>query len=117
MSGCRMKSTTLAAYAVLIVAGLSRFYRVAYPARVVLDEVHFGKFINWILNREFLFDVFPPFGKMVLAASSMVFGWDQSFDFSAPGAVYDISQGYAEVRAFNAAFGALSSMIIVLICT
>ena len=31
------------------------------------DEVHFGRFTNYILNGTFFFDVHPPFAKLVFA--------------------------------------------------
>ncbi len=36
------------------------------------DEVHFGRFTNYILNGTFFFDVHPPFAKLVFAYTGII---------------------------------------------
>ena len=37
------------------------------------DEVHFGRFTNYILNGTFFFDVHPPFAKLVFAYTGIIY--------------------------------------------
>lgn len=60
----------------LIVAASVRFYRIAYPDEVIFDEVHYLGFTNNILNRKYLFDVNPVWGKLVIAFVAKLMGYD-----------------------------------------
>lgn len=44
---------------VTLVAFAARFYKIWYPKEVVFDEVHFGKFASYYLERSYFFDVHP----------------------------------------------------------
>ncbi|XP_013362067.1 PREDICTED: protein O-mannosyl-transferase 1 isoform X3 [Chinchilla lanigera] len=47
---------------------LSRLWRLSYPRAVVFDEVYYGQYISFYMNRVFfLDDSGPPFGHMLLA--------------------------------------------------
>lgn len=54
------------------------------------DEVHFGKFAGYYLQRTYFFDVHPPLAKLMLAAVGYLIGFDGVYDFG------DIGQSYAE---------------------
>ena len=54
-------------YVVTGIAFIARFYKIWYPKEVVFDEVHFGKFASYYLERTYFFDVHPPFAKMLIA--------------------------------------------------
>lgn len=79
------------------------------------DEVHFGKFLGYYLNRSYFFDVHPPLAKMTLAAAGKLIGYDGHFDFA------NINDNYIEnkvpyvlLRAVPAAFGALCAPLLYL---
>jgi len=62
--------------ALTIIAILTRFVMLNYPRQVVFDEFHFGKFINGYLTGEYFFDIHPPLGKLLLAFSGWLGGYD-----------------------------------------
>lgn len=67
---------------VLVVLGLAtRFAFISYPAEVVFDEVHFGKFVNAYFTGEYYFDIHPPLGKLLVALSAWVGGYRGGFPF------------------------------------
>jgi hypothetical protein len=39
--------------ALVALIAATRFYRIAEPAGIVFDELHFGKFVMWQMNRWF----------------------------------------------------------------
>lgn len=56
-------------FCLLILLSFStHFLFFGYPAEVVFDEVHFGKFIFNIYQGTAFFDIHPPLGKLLLAA-------------------------------------------------
>ncbi len=61
---------------VLIVLGLiTRFAFFSNPAKVVFDEVHFGKFVSSYFTGKYYFDIHPPLGKMIIAAGAWLGGY------------------------------------------
>lgn len=54
------------------------------------DEVHFGKFAGYYIQRIFFFDVHPPLAKLMLAAVGYMVGFDGVYQFS------NIGESYAE---------------------
>ncbi|CAO3594514.1 unnamed protein product [Absidia cylindrospora] len=58
------------------------FYKIWYPAEVVFDEVHFGKFAGYYLRRSYFFDVHPPLAKMMIAAVGYLIGYNGHFEFT-----------------------------------
>ncbi|KAI9207511.1 Dolichyl-phosphate-mannose-protein mannosyltransferase-domain-containing protein [Polychytrium aggregatum] len=78
--------------ALTIVAALIRLYRISNPSEVVFDEVHFGGFGSHYIKGEFFMDVHPPLGKLLVAASGAVAGYNGSFSFK------DIGMDYVEPR-------------------
>ncbi|CAG0888880.1 unnamed protein product [Cyprideis torosa] len=83
----------------------TRLYRVEAPAHVCWDETHFGKMASWYINRTFFFDVHPPLGKMMIAASGYLTGYDGKFGFVKPGDRYD-DVNYLGMRVVCAILGA-----------
>nr|XP_026490998.1 protein O-mannosyl-transferase 2 isoform X2 [Vanessa tameamea] len=85
---------------------LTRFYKVLEPDHVCWDETHFGKMASWYINRTFFFDVHPPLGKMLIALSGKLTGYDGKFPFEKPGDKYDGAR-YEGMRIFCTTLGAL----------
>nr|XP_049704697.1 protein O-mannosyl-transferase 2 [Helicoverpa armigera] len=85
---------------------LTRFYKVLEPDHVCWDETHFGKMASWYINRTFFFDVHPPLGKMLIALSGKLTGYDGTFPFEKPGDKYEGAR-YEGMRLFCTTLGAL----------
>lgn len=83
----------------------TRFYKVSEPDHVCWDETHFGKMGSWYINRTFFFDVHPPLGKMLIALSGYITGYDGKFPFEKPGDKYEDVK-YVGMRVFCTALGA-----------
>ncbi|KAJ9578981.1 hypothetical protein L9F63_024911, partial [Diploptera punctata] len=90
---------------VLLLTGWSRFYKVSEPDHVCWDETHFGKMGSWYINRTFFFDVHPPLGKMLIALSGYLTGYDGQFPFEKPGDKYE-NVNYVGMRMFCTFLGA-----------
>lgn len=91
--------------AVVFFSVWSRFHKVSEPDHVCWDETHFGKMGSWYINRTFFFDVHPPLGKMLIALSGHLTGYDGSFQFEKPGDKYD-GVSYIGMRVFCTFLGA-----------
>lgn len=101
------RKETLTLVAVVVVSFITRFYDIHEPAHVCWDETHFGKMASWYINRTFFFDVHPPLGKMLIALSGSLTGYDGSFAFEKPGDKFDHWSQYLGMRAFCATLGML----------
>nr|XP_024219416.1 protein O-mannosyl-transferase 2 [Halyomorpha halys] len=102
-------------FALIVALSFStRFYKVLEPDHVCWDETHFGKMGSWYINRTFFFDVHPPLGKMLIALSGYMSGYDGNFPFDKPGDKYD-DTNYAGMRMFCAFLGASIAPISFLI--
>lgn len=106
-----------AAFAVTtVLAFLTRFYKIDFPAEVVFDEVHFGKFASYYLQRTYFFDVHPPFAKLAIAFAGWVIGYDGHFLFENIGDSYIKNNvPYVGLRAFPAILGSLTVPIVFMI--
>lgn len=93
----------------LVVVCLSlatRLYKITEPDHVCWDETHFGKMGSWYINRTFFFDVHPPLGKMLIALSGKLTGYNGTFPFGKPGDKYE-DHNYAGMRIFCALLGSM----------
>ncbi|CAR26403.1 hypothetical protein ZYGR_0H02110 [Zygosaccharomyces rouxii] len=96
-------------WAVTGLAFCARFYKIWYPKEVVFDEVHFGKFASYYLERSFFFDVHPPLAKMLIAFIGFLSGYDGSFKFDEIGHSYVQNPApFLQYRCFNAFLGTIT---------
>ncbi|EGV60048.1 Dolichyl-phosphate-mannose--protein mannosyltransferase 4 [Yamadazyma tenuis] len=66
---------------VTVLAAFTRFVMIDLPPKVVFDEVHFGKFASYYLERTYFFDLHPPFAKLLIAFVGWLVGYDGKFKF------------------------------------
>ncbi|KAK9467612.1 Dolichyl-phosphate-mannose-protein mannosyltransferase-domain-containing protein [Lipomyces arxii] len=105
----------LALLAVTVGGFYTRFYKLYHPDQVVFDEVHFGKFASYYLQRTYFFDVHPPFGKLLFALVGYLVGYDGSFLFENIGDGYTHNKvPYLAYRALPALLGALTVSVVFL---
>ena len=91
----------------LFLLGLfTRFALLGYPRQVVFDEYHFGKFVNGYLRGEFFFDIHPPLGRLLLALSAYLGGYDGSQPWAKIGEEIGSDVPIAWLRAPSALQGA-----------
>jgi dolichyl-phosphate-mannose--protein O-mannosyl transferase len=86
-----------------------RAWRVAEPASVVFDELHFNKFAKSYWTGEYAFDIHPPLGKLNLYAVSRLFSSrPMQTNSSRIGQAYDpvADAAYIPMRLSSAVFGA-----------
>ncbi|KAF2750655.1 glycosyltransferase family 39 protein [Sporormia fimetaria CBS 119925] len=99
-----------------VLAFITRFWGITHPNQVVFDEVHFGKFASYYLQRTYFFDVHPPFGKLLFAFAGWLVGYDGSFLFDNIGDSYITNKvPYVAYRAMPATLGALTVPVVFLI--
>ncbi len=73
---------------------------------ISFDEVHFGKFASYYLQRKYFFDVHPPFGKLLLALVGYCVGYDGHYLFENIGEDYVKNRvPYILLRLFPAIVG------------
>ncbi|KAK5652585.1 hypothetical protein OQA88_10346 [Cercophora sp. LCS_1] len=97
-------------------AFLTRFWGITHPNEVVFDEVHFGKFASYYLERTYFFDVHPPFGKLLFAFMGWLVGYDGHFHFENIGDSYIANKvPYVAFRSLPAILGALTVSVVYLI--
>lgn len=94
---------------ITFVAFFTRFYYIWYPSEVVFDEVHFGKFASYYLERTYFFDLHPPFAKLLIAFVGWLVGFDGKFKFENIGDSYiQNSVPYIPLRSLSAILGTLT---------
>ncbi|KAK9461851.1 Dolichyl-phosphate-mannose-protein mannosyltransferase-domain-containing protein [Lipomyces oligophaga] len=100
---------------VTVLAFYTRFYLLNHPDQVVFDEVHFGKFASYYLQRIYFFDVHPPFGKLLFALVGWLVGYDGAFLFENIGDGYISNKvPYLAYRALPALLGSLTVVVVFL---
>ncbi|KAK3330234.1 glycosyltransferase family 39 protein [Apodospora peruviana] len=97
-------------------AFLTRFWGISHPNEVVFDEVHFGKFASYYLEKTYFFDVHPPFGKLLFAFMGWLVGYDGHFHFDNIGDSYIANKvPYVAFRSLPAILGALTVSVVYMI--
>ncbi|EPB81558.1 hypothetical protein HMPREF1544_11707 [Mucor circinelloides 1006PhL] len=103
----------VASTAVTIMSFFTTFYMIWYPAQVVFDEVHFGKFAGYYLQRTFFFDVHPPLAKLMLAGVGYLSGFDGVYQFANIGESYAANNvPYIALRALPASLNVCGVALI-----
>ncbi|KAI1847343.1 hypothetical protein JX265_013788 [Neoarthrinium moseri] len=101
---------------ITVLAFISRFWGISHPNEVVFDEVHFGKFASYYLEKTYFFDVHPPFGKLLFAFMGWLVGYDGHFHFENIGDSYISNKvPYVAFRAMPALLGSLTVTVTYLI--
>ena len=114
-TSCSPKMYLYGLILVTVLAIYTRFTKIEYPAKVVFDEVHFGKFALYYLERTYFFDLHPPFAKMLIAAVGWLVGYDGKFKFEHIGESYITNNvPYIAYRSFIAIQGTLVVPIVYL---
>lgn len=103
---------TWQAVSCLFILGVGlHFGRLGVPRQVVFDEVHFGKFVTaYCCTHERFFDIHPPHGKLLIAGTAKVLGYQGGFDFDHIGEDYG-SVSPVALRFFPALTGILLPLI------
>jgi dolichyl-phosphate-mannose--protein O-mannosyl transferase len=65
---------TILIYSLFLFAFLVRFWRLNIPSVPVFDEVYYPKWANEFIHGQVPFDVHPPFVKIAIALSEIIFG-------------------------------------------
>lgn len=103
----------LALAVVTLLAFGTRFWGITHPNQVVFDEVHFGKFASYYLQRTYFFDVHPPFGKLLFAFAGWLVGYDGSFLFENIGDSYIANKvPYVAYRSMPAMMGSFTVSVV-----
>ncbi|GAB7326712.1 hypothetical protein MBLNU13_g10666t1 [Cladosporium sp. NU13] len=103
----------LALAVITVLAFITRFWGISHPNQVVFDEVHFGKFASYYLQRTYFFDVHPPFGKLLFAFAGWLVGYDGSFLFENIGDSYITNKvPYVAYRSMPAMMGSLTVSVV-----
>ena len=101
--------------AITILAAYTRFYHISIPDKVVFDEVHFGKFASYYLERTYFFDLHPPFAKLLIAFAGWLIRYDGAFKFENIGDSYITNKvPYIPLRALLAIQGTLTVPVMFL---
>ncbi|EAY12180.1 Dolichyl-phosphate-mannose-protein mannosyltransferase, putative [Trichomonas vaginalis G3] len=97
-----------------IIALYARLYTIAHPTVVTFDEVHFGNFTKWYINKRFHFDIHPPLGKMLMAYISKASQYKGNIDsFNNIGTAFKTNEtAYLSVRIIPAIFSSFVSPLL-----
>jgi dolichyl-phosphate-mannose-protein mannosyltransferase len=109
--------TAADAFVALLVAALSagaRLWMLSHPEHVSFDEVHFGNFTTWYVNREFHFDIHPPLGKLLMASLASLGQFRGGIAaFQRIGSEYRVSESqYVLLRSIPAVFSSFCAPLL-----
>ncbi|KAA1083779.1 hypothetical protein PGT21_006599 [Puccinia graminis f. sp. tritici] len=103
--GTKQPREPLLIISLTILAGLIRTWKIARPASIVFDEVHFGGFASKYIRSEFFMDVHPPLVKLLFALVGWLSGYDGTFEFKEIGSDYSDRVPYIQMRLVPALLG------------
>jgi len=95
----------------VVLAFFTRFWNLSWPAEVVFDEVHFGKFVSAYFSHQYYFDIHPPLGKLMIAGFAKLCGLRVDSDFNSIGTAFDPYSLFI-LRFLPAFFGAIFVLLI-----
>lgn len=95
----------------LVLVLATRFLFLSYPAEVVFDEVHFGKFVSAYFTHKYYFDIHPPLGKLMIAGIANLFGFNPENNFEKIGEAANARILFS-LRFLPALFGSLFVLVI-----
>lgn len=101
-----LRVEALCAIAVFILAFTVRLFRISQPAGIVFDEVHFLRFVKNYRDGEYLFDIHPPLGKLILLVVSKLFCRAPVENLIKIGTRFPVNYDYVPLRVSSAVFGA-----------
>ena len=68
---------------ITFLAIVTRLWIIYNPDSITFDEVYFGNFTNYYINRTFFYDIHPPLAKLTMAFFAYCSGYKGTIDFSA----------------------------------
>ncbi|MEK7579620.1 MAG: phospholipid carrier-dependent glycosyltransferase [Patescibacteria group bacterium] len=99
---------------ILALSLITRFAFFSHPAETVFDEVHFGKFVSGYFTGEYFFDIHPPLGKLIVAATAKVSGFQPGFSFENIGQQFP-DETYKWLRFLPKLAGTLLPLVVFLL--
>lgn len=97
-------------FLIICASFFTHFFALNWPAEVVFDEYHFGKFASHYITKTPYFDIHPPTGKLFLGLAAWVFKINPVCTFEAIGHPCDPYIFFA-LRFFPALFGSLLPLV------
>ncbi len=94
----------------IILSFVIHFFRLSYPAEVIFDEVHFGKYVSAYFTGQYYFDIHPPLGKILIAIWSKLMGYKPAFGFNYTGESSS-SDLFFTLRFLPALFGSIFTAV------
>lgn len=97
-----------ALYGLFLLGLFLRLPNLDAPRQIVFDEIYFGKFATaYCCSHESIFDIHPPHGKLLVAATAKLFGHEAGFDYKNIGETYTPEVAVFGLRLMPALMGAL----------
>ncbi len=109
-----IRSESLWCVGLFLTALTVRLWHISYPSNVVFDEVHFLRFVKNYRDGQYLFDIHPPLGKLILATVSKLFCGYPKHHLPHNGMPFGDTI-YLPLRITSALFGAATTPVLFLI--
>ena len=92
----------------------TRLWTISNPDKVIFDEVHFGNFTSWYIQKKFHFDIHPPLGKMLMGYIAKLTDYKGDISFADKlGSKYLTDElFYVSQRITPAIFSAMTSPLL-----